>query len=114
MKSMAARFAEMTDKQIVASYMTLVGMIWAYNETDYFIDRDTELNRLRREAKALRYGDPRRAELIHAAIEATIVAYRGKPIIRDGEDIEDPVALNDQTETGVRQGVGPPARLPAG
>ena len=114
MKSMAARFAEMTDKQIVASYMTLVGMIWAYNETDYFIDRDTELNRLRREAKTLRYGDPRRAKLIYAAIEATIVAYRGKPIIRDGEDIEDPVALNDQTETGVRQGVGPPARLPAG
>jgi hypothetical protein len=106
---MEARFAEMTDKQIVASYMTLVGMIWAYNETDYFIDRDTELNRLRREAKALRHGDPRRAKLIYAAIEATIVTYRGKPIIRDGEDIEDPVALNDQTETDVRQGVGPPA-----
>ena len=66
MKSMAARFAEMTDKQIVASYMTLVGMIWAYNETDYFIDRDTELNRLRREAKTLRYGDPRRAKLIRS------------------------------------------------
>lgn len=42
MKSMEARFAEMTDKQIVAEYMTLVGTIWAYNETDYFIGRDIE------------------------------------------------------------------------
>jgi hypothetical protein len=89
MKSMEASFAEMTDKQIVTSYMTLVGMIWAYNETNYFIGRDTELNCLRREARTLRYGDPRRAKLIQAAIEATIAVYRGQPIIRDGEDLED-------------------------
>jgi hypothetical protein len=62
-------------------------MIWAYNETGYFIGRDPELNRLRREATALRYGDCRRAKLIQDAIEATITAYRGKPIIRD--DVED-------------------------
>jgi hypothetical protein len=98
MKSMEARFAEMTDKQIVASYMTIVGMIWAYNETNYFIGRDTALNRLRREARALRYGDQRRAKLIHDAIEATIVAYRGKPIIDDGEEVDaDPPLL---TPTG--------------
>jgi hypothetical protein len=36
MKSMAARFAEMTDKQIVASYMTLVGMIWALQRNGLF------------------------------------------------------------------------------
>jgi hypothetical protein len=56
------------------------------------------------EAKALRYADPRRAKLIYAAIEATIAAYRGKPIIRDGEDIEDPV------ETDIRRlGAGGPS-----
>jgi hypothetical protein len=87
MKSIEVQFAGLTDQQIVSRFMTLAGLVWAYNELGSFEGRDTELNRLRREAKALRYGDLRRAKLIHDAIEATITAYRGKPIIRD--DVED-------------------------
>jgi hypothetical protein len=101
MKTLKAQLDELADRQIVERCMELAGMAWAYNQLSFFEGRDTELNQIRREAKALRYGDMRRTALIEAAIEATVAAWRGKPIIYDGEgigDLEDPVASNDQTE----------------
>jgi hypothetical protein len=99
MKSMRAQLDELTDRQVVERCMELAGILWAYNELGSFEGRDAELNRIRREAKALRYGDMRRAALIKAAIEATVTAWRGKPISYDSEDIEDFAALTDQTES---------------
>jgi hypothetical protein len=95
-KPLKAQLDELTDRQVVERCMELAGILWAYNELGSFEGRDTEINRIRREARMLRHGDMRRARLIHAAIEATVAAWRGKPIEYDTYDYEDAEDIEEE------------------
>jgi hypothetical protein len=102
-KPLKAQLDELTDRQVVERCMELAGMLWAYNELSSFEGRDTELNQIRREMRLLR-SDRNRNELIHAAIEATVTAWRGKPIEYNTRDYEDGEVLNDETEAAEATG----------
>jgi DNA (cytosine-5)-methyltransferase 1 len=99
MKSLKAQLDELTDRQVVERCMELAGILWAYNELGSFEGRNPEINRIRREAKMLRHGDMRRARLIHAAIEATVTTWRGKPIEYDTYDYGDAEETNDEAKS---------------
>lgn len=97
MKPLKAQLDELTDRQVVERCMELAGILWAYNESDSFEGRDTEINQIRREMRILR-GDMRWNALIKAAIEATVATWRGKPIEYDTYDYEGAEEPNDEAE----------------
>lgn len=97
-KPLKAQIDELTDRQVVERCMELAGILWAYNELGSFEGRGTEINQIRREARMLRHGDMRRHLLIKTAIEATVAAWRGKPIEYDCDAIEDVDDEGDETE----------------